>query len=95
MWQSPPKIETEVMTPIGLCHCGVYATKWADQYEVEFWQFEQDRHRNNLYTKFCGSRHFQKTGDRYTIIRRKPTDYANELWLELERIGSNLILLNT
>lgn len=85
MWQ-PPKIETEVMTPIGLCHCRVYRTKWEDQFEVEFWQFAPHGQLDNSFTSFSAGVYMRKTGDSYTIIRNRPNYKANELWLELVKV---------
>jgi len=43
---------------------------------------------------FCACVYLAWNGTRYTILRRQPTDYANEYWLELEHRLSNVIMVN-
>ena len=67
----------------------IYENK--DALEVDFWQGSS--FLNSQITVFSAVVFMRWSGDRYKIIRRRKDAYSNGLWMELEHLVSNIIVV--
>jgi hypothetical protein len=88
------ELVTHINTSQGIIECKLKRINWygADLVNADLWRGEM--FLESRITLFRSSACFQWDGQRYKMIRRRPWDYTNDYWLELEDMISNTIIVN-
>lgn len=89
------RLDTIITASIGEIQCTITRTGKEGVFDVDLWQGAPFMDGLNTYTTFRAAVSFRLEGEQYKIIRRKASQYNNALWLELETIISNVIVINT
>jgi hypothetical protein len=88
------RLDTEIYTSEGVCHCTIkrIALVGREAVQVDLWR--GSHFLKSRITVFRACVYMQWDGQRYSIVRNKPSRYANDFWLELEQTLSNTIIVN-
>jgi hypothetical protein len=88
------RLDTQILTSNGLTQVTIRRVNYAgkEMFAVDLWRGSD--FLDSQITVFCAGVLMQWNGKGYEIIRNRPTEYTNAIWIELERLVANVISIN-
>ena len=88
------RLDTEIVTSQGVTQCTIKRTILSGAEVVEVDLYRGSTFLDSSFTVFRSGVFMKWDGHRYKIVRRKRSDYSNNIWVELENLISNTIIVN-
>ena len=90
----PDSYVTHLHTSQGIVQCTLRKLNWHGCEVVNVQLYRQEKHLESTYTAFCAGVYVEWKDNQYKICQPSRNPYTSAYWQELEKLISNIIVIN-